>query len=70
MVDYEALTGLSLLGVPQTVCMAGGTVCIDNAPDTSSIAISRTFCYRTSEEKGLLGVSTVITPGPSAKMIP
>jgi hypothetical protein len=32
-----------------TVRMAGGTVCIDNAPDTSSMDMSRTFCCCTSQ---------------------
>jgi hypothetical protein len=27
------------------ICMAGGAVCIDNAPDTSSMAMYRTFHY-------------------------
>jgi hypothetical protein len=26
-----------------TICMAGGTTCIDNASDTSSIVLSRIF---------------------------
>jgi hypothetical protein len=43
VVDYEALIGLSLLQVPQTIRMAGDTACIDNAPDTSSMVMSRTF---------------------------
>jgi hypothetical protein len=29
-----------------TILMAGGTACIDNAPDTSSMAIPRTFHSR------------------------
>jgi hypothetical protein len=32
-----------------TVRMAVGTVCIDNAPDTSSMAMSRTFRCHTSK---------------------
>jgi hypothetical protein len=32
-----------------TVRMAGGIACIDNAPDTSSMAISRTFHCRMSQ---------------------
>jgi hypothetical protein len=51
--DYEALIGLSLLWIPQTIHMAEGAVCIDNAPDTSSMAISRTFRCHTSQGKGL-----------------
>jgi hypothetical protein len=34
VVDYEALTGPSLLQVPQTICIAESATCIDNAPDT------------------------------------
>jgi hypothetical protein len=66
MVDYEALTELLLLWVPQTIRMAGGATCIDNAPNTSSMAMSRTFCYRTSQGKGLRGVCTVATLSPTA----
>jgi hypothetical protein len=33
-----------------TICMAGGAACIDNAPDTSSMAMSRTFCSRHMEK--------------------
>jgi hypothetical protein len=32
-----------------TVSMAGGTVCIENAPDTSLMSMSGTFDYRTSQ---------------------
>jgi hypothetical protein len=32
-----------------TIRMAGGTACIDNAPDTSSMAMSRTFPCRLRE---------------------
>jgi hypothetical protein len=32
-----------------TIRMAGGTMCIDNVPDTSSMAMSRTFPYRHRE---------------------
>jgi hypothetical protein len=32
-----------------TICMVGGAACIDNALDTSSMAMSRTFPYRHSE---------------------
>jgi hypothetical protein len=63
MVDYEALTGLSLLRVPQTIRMAGGAMCIDNAPDTSLMTMSRTFRCRMSQGKGIQGVCTVATSG-------
>jgi hypothetical protein len=66
MVDYEALIGLSLLRVPQTIRMAMGATCIDNAPVTSSMDMYRSFCYRMSQGKGLRGVHTVATPGPTA----
>jgi hypothetical protein len=66
VVDYEALIGLSLLWIPQTIYMAGGAACIDNAPDTSLMAMSRTFHCRMSQGKGLRGVCTVTTPGPTA----
>jgi hypothetical protein len=55
MVDYEALTELSLLRVQQTIYMAGGAACKDNAPDTSSMSMSSTFCCRISQGKGLQG---------------
>jgi hypothetical protein len=57
VVDYKTPTGLSLLWVPQS---------IDNAPDTSLIAMSRTFRCRTSQGKGLRGVCTAATLGPTA----
>jgi hypothetical protein len=39
-----------------TVCIAGGTACIDSAPDTSSMAMSRTIRYRTSQGRPLRGL--------------
>jgi hypothetical protein len=33
-----------------TIYMAGRVTCIDNAPDTSSMAMSRTFCCRYKEK--------------------
>jgi hypothetical protein len=39
-----------------TICMARGAACIDNAPDTSSMAISRTFCCHTSQGRPLRGL--------------
>jgi hypothetical protein len=38
------------------VCMAGGAACIDNALDTSSIDMSRTFRCRTSQGRPLMGL--------------
>jgi hypothetical protein len=32
-----------------TICMAKGAACIDNAPNTSSMAMPRTFPYRHME---------------------
>jgi hypothetical protein len=32
-----------------TIRMAGGTACMDNAPDTSSVAMSRILRYRDRE---------------------
>jgi hypothetical protein len=43
VVDYEALTILSLMQIPQTICMADNTSNIDNAPDTSLATMSRTL---------------------------
>jgi hypothetical protein len=43
VVHYEALIGLSLLWIPQTICMANSVSSIDNAPDTSSTTKSRTI---------------------------
>jgi hypothetical protein len=44
--------------------MAEGVVCIDNAPDTLSMAMSRTFrCSH--REKGLQEVCIVTTLGPT-----
>jgi hypothetical protein len=43
------------------VHMVGGVTCIDNAPDTSSMAMSRTFHCRTSQgrpPRGLYGHHT------------
>jgi hypothetical protein len=65
VLDYEAITGLSLLWVPQIIRMAGGAACIDNVTDTSSMAMSRTFHCRTSQGKGIQGVYIVTTPGPT-----
>jgi hypothetical protein len=48
-----------------TIRMAGGAACIDNAPDTSSMAMSKTFGHR-HREKSLRGVYTVATLGPTA----
>jgi hypothetical protein len=55
VMDYEDLAGLSRLRASQTISMAGDAACIDNAPDTSSMPMSRIFRYRISQEKGLRG---------------
>jgi hypothetical protein len=39
-----------------TVHMARGTTCIDNAPNTSSMAMSRTFCCLMSKGRPLRGM--------------
>jgi hypothetical protein len=39
-----------------TVCMVEGAACVDNPPDTSSMDMSRTFRYRTSQGRTLRGL--------------
>jgi hypothetical protein len=40
------------------ICMAEGVACIDNASDSSSIAMSRTFCRRHREKASEGSVQT------------
>jgi hypothetical protein len=55
MVNYEALIGLSLLGYHNSP-YGRGAVCIDNATDTSSMAMSRTFRGHMSQRRALRGL--------------
>jgi hypothetical protein len=46
---------VTLAGIT-TICMVGGAACIDNAPDISLMAMSKTFRCRMSQGRPLRGL--------------